>query len=384
MFEEKLKALSQRAAGLIPHLATEEATKNALIMPFISALGYDVFNPMEVVPEFNADIGIKKGEKVDYAIKRNDEIIMIVEAKRASATLGAEHSNQLFRYFTATKARIAILTNGTLYQFFSDLEERNKMDDKPFLELDLLNLRENAMLELKRLTRESFDLESMLDAASDLKYMRVIRSVLEQQLEAPDRDFVQFFFHKAAPTRKYVQSAREQFTRLVKNSLHNLIKDRVADKLRSALTRTEAQDEPTPPPPERLPSSESSDDTESDAQSSDTTTTRRASAEIETTDEEVSAYNVVKAILCNTISPERITYKDTRSYFNVLLDGKAGKPICRLYLHTSKKKIGVFDASKKETRHSIDAVNDIYKFSEALLNRARWYDAPATDDAPAS
>lgn len=370
MFEDKLKALAQRAPGMLPHLATEEATKNALIMPFIAALGYDVFNPMEVVPEFNADVGTKKAEKVDYALKRNNEIIIIIEAKKASATLGFEHSNQLFRYFTVTKARIAILTNGTTYQFYSDLEERNKMDDKPFLVVDLLDLRDNVVAELKRLTKESFDLDSMLSAASDLKYMRVIRSVLEQQLDSPEKEFVQFFFHKAAPSRKFVQSAREQFTRLVKKSLHILIKDKVEDRLRSALKRDEEADEEQ--------SDEQAGETAEKGEKASSSSSASSKTEIETTQEEIEAYNIVKAILRNAVSPERITYKDTRSYFNVLLDGKSTKPICRLYL-SGKKKIGVFDASKKEEKHPIDSINDIYKYADALTNRARWYDSPAAD-----
>lgn len=114
------------------NLATEEATKTALIMPFFSLLGYDVFNPMEFIPEFVADVGTKKGEKVDYAIMNEGKPVILIEAKGVDDDL-TKHDAQLFRYFTVTDAKFAILTNGIVYKFFTDLEEPNKMDEKPFL-----------------------------------------------------------------------------------------------------------------------------------------------------------------------------------------------------------------------------------------------------------
>ena len=124
----KIKALSDRIPVLKDHLETEEATKNALVMPFIAALGWDVFNPAEVIPEFTADVLDRKGEKVDYAIKYNDEIVILFECKKAKCNLSDTEMNQLYRYFTATNARIGVLTNGIKYRFYSDLDEPNKMD----------------------------------------------------------------------------------------------------------------------------------------------------------------------------------------------------------------------------------------------------------------
>ncbi|WP_300458870.1 type I restriction endonuclease [Desulfobacula sp.] len=161
-FDEKISALAEKIPSLINHLETEEATKNALIMPFIAALGYDVFNPKEVVPEFVADHGTKKGEKVDYAIIQENEVIILIECKQAKYNLCDANMSQLFRYFTVTKSRIAILTNGINYLFFSDLEAPNKMDSRPFLELDMLNLRKNLLAEVKKLGKEKFDLDRML------------------------------------------------------------------------------------------------------------------------------------------------------------------------------------------------------------------------------
>ena len=141
-FIDKVKQFSKRIDMLKGNLATEEATKTALIMPFFNLLDYDVFNPIEFVPEFTADIGTKKGEKVDYAIMKDNNPVILIEAKGVNDDL-TKHDAQLFRYFTSTNAKFAILTNGIIYKFFTDLEEPNKMDEKPFLEVNLLDLNEN-------------------------------------------------------------------------------------------------------------------------------------------------------------------------------------------------------------------------------------------------
>lgn len=115
---ERLAALALKVRNQREAIQTEEATKNAFIMPFISTiLGYDVFNPLEVVPEFTADLGLKKGEKIDYAIMRDGEVQILIECKKSTEPLKIEHASQLFRYFAVTNARIAVLTNGETYHF---------------------------------------------------------------------------------------------------------------------------------------------------------------------------------------------------------------------------------------------------------------------------
>ena len=371
-FRDKLNALSQRVPATIEHLATEEATKNALVMPFIAALGYDVFNPLEVIPEFTADVGTKKGEKVDYAVKQGDNIVLLFEAKKAGEPLSTDHASQLFRYFSVTKARIAVLTNGVKYCFFSDLDEPNKMDQAPFLEIDLLNLKENLVSRLEGLTREAFDLEGMLSAASDLKYMNEIRRTFEKQFDEPDEELVKFFFSRANPNGRFVQSVREQFTRLVKQTLHQVVTDRVGDRLRSALAHESSSDE--------APSPAGASDEES------TTTTDSSDKDgIITTEEELEGYRIVQAIVCKEVAAERVFYRDTKSYFSVIMDDNNRKPICRLHLNRGKKYLGLFDAAKSETRHLIEQVSDLYKFSDQLCEAAKRYSEtdtkPDDDDA---
>jgi hypothetical protein len=367
-FEEKVKSLAEKASKVRGMLETEEATKNALVMPFIAALGYDVFDPSEVVPEFVADVGIKKGEKVDYVIKRGDDIVMLIEAKKVASELAIEHSSQLFRYFTVTKARIAVLTNGTVYRFFSDLEESNKMDEKPFLELNLLDLRESLIVEVSKLSKASFDLDSMLETASDLKHMREIRATFERQLESPEEDFVKFFFQQASPNGRFIQSAKDQFARLVKRTLSGYITDKVGDRLRSALARADSNDVAATPVPIVI-------DIEPVVES-------EASNGIVTTEEELEGFRIVKAIVCDVVALERVSYRDSKSWFAVLLDGSNRKPLCRLHFNRARKYVSTFDAQRNETRHAIEGLDGIYGLRDLLRATAvRWSSVSIPDEA---
>jgi len=150
---DKLNSMAAKIRQQGAAIQTEEATKNAFVMPFIhSVLGYDVFDPTEVIPEYVCDVGTKKGEKIDYAILKGGDVQILVECKKIGEALNLNHAGQLFRYFHVTNARIAILTNGQVYKFFTDLDAPNKMDEKPFLELDLLDIDAHVVPELVKLT----------------------------------------------------------------------------------------------------------------------------------------------------------------------------------------------------------------------------------------
>ena len=184
-FIEEIRNLSARIIKQKDVIQTEEATKTAFVMPFINLLGYDVFNPTEVVPEFTADVGTQQGEKVDYAIFKDDEVIMLIECKKFGEDLSDVHTSQLYRYFSVAHARIAVLTDGVLYRFYTDLEESNIMDTKPFLEFDMLDIQPPLVNELKQFTKPVFDLDKTLTAASDLKYTKEIKQTMMEQLETP-------------------------------------------------------------------------------------------------------------------------------------------------------------------------------------------------------
>lgn len=153
-FIDRIQQLANRIPQQMEHCQTEEATKNALVMPFINALGYDVFNLGEVIPEFTADIGIKKGEKVDYAIMMDGKPIMLFECKWAGADLNKVHASQLFRYFNSVQSvRFGILTNGMIYRFHTDLDAPNRMDEKPFFEFNMMGFQDRDVVELKKFTK---------------------------------------------------------------------------------------------------------------------------------------------------------------------------------------------------------------------------------------
>lgn len=356
-FDERIAALIQRLPKLVAHLETEEATKNALIMPFISALEYDVFNPQEVVPEFTADVGTKKGEKVDYAILNDaGEVILLFECKKATADLRDAEMSQLFRYFTVTKARIAILTNGTQYRFYSDLEEKNKMDVRPFLELDLEDPRVNALQEVKRLAKDDFDLDEILSTANELKYTSAIKKILAEQYDAPDDEFCKYFFSKANQGGRFTESAKDSFIPLVKKALQQFVSEKVSDRLRSALDET--TDTPTETKPE-TPAEEIALETR----------------DIVTTEEELEAFRIVRAIASQTCDPERIIYRDAKTYMSIFLDDNNRKPVCRLWFNTRQKYFGTFDTDKKETKNSIESLSDIYQYGEQVIAVIQHYDS---------
>lgn len=364
-FSEKIKLLAEKAKKTIGNLTTEEATKNALVMPFLSTLGYDVFDPDEVVPEFTADIGTKKGEKVDYAIVRDGKVIILIEAKKAGLELATEHANQLYRYFSVTSARIGILTNGHQFHFYSDLDEPNKMDSTPFLKIDLLNIQESVISEVEKLSRSSFDLENMLLTATDLKHINGIQSLFERQIHSPDEDFVRFFFSRTNPNARFTQNAKDQFSTLVKDTISRLISDRVDERLRAALEHGK------PPSQSRQVISQTDEDTSTKDESG-----------IITTEEELEGYRIIRAIVCSIVSAARISYRDSKTYFSIIVDNNNRRTICRLHFNRSQKYIGLFDAEKKEVRHAIEQLEDIYNHSDQLRDSARKFAAESmTEEA---
>src|SRR3954453_17923948 len=197
-FDEQLVALGTKVANQRSAILTEEATKNAFVMPFISTvLGYDVFNPLEVVPEFTADVGVKRGEKVDYAIMADSEVQILIECKKSAEPLRIEHAGQLFRYFSVTNARIAILTNGQVYHLFTDLDAPNKMDNRPFMVLDLLDIDISLLPELQKLAKANFDVTSVLSAAGELKYIGAIKRIIAAEFKDPGDELLRLFVSRA-------------------------------------------------------------------------------------------------------------------------------------------------------------------------------------------
>lgn len=364
-FIDQIRAIAAKAKEHGEYLQTEEATKQALVLPFIQALGFDIFNTTEVVPEFTADVGTKKGEKVDYTILKDGKPIILIECKKYGCDLSKERSAQLYRYFSVTNAKIAVLTNGACYRFFTDLEEPNKMDEKPFMEFDLLDINESLVAELKKLTKPTFDLDAILTVAGELKYTREIKRILGEQMTSPSPDFVRFFAAQVYPRTK-TQKVMEQFKEVMRRAFVEFINERMKGILQSAIT-SEGSGESAQPKEEASEELGTVD-----------------GQHIVTTPEEIEAFYIVKSILRQTVEPSRIHYRDTVNYFGVLLDNTNRKPICRLYFNSPKRKyIGLFDSNKKETKTQIQTLDDVYALSEKLKETVVFYDRSESGGASA-
>lgn len=355
-FADRLVSLAGRIEKQKSAIQTEEAAKTAFVMPFIQALGYDVFDPTEVVPEFIADVGSKKGEKIDYAIMVEGKPSMLIECKCCDANLSDNHAAQLRRYFHVTAARIGVLTNGHLYQFFADLDEPNIMDKKPFMEIDLLGLDEQLVPELKKLSKSSFEIDQMLSTASNLKYTREIKGYFERQLTSPDSDLVRLVLADIYNGMK-TQLVIEQFTPLVRQALVAVINDEINARLKSALTTGKP-----------LPPQETDDGQQGEPVAEDT------GKGIVTSHEEMEGYYIVRAILRPVVEVERVAMRDTKSYCGILLDDNNRKPVCRLHFNAQQKYIGIFDEQRNETRKPIASLNEIYDYTDQIRNAVGLYE----------
>lgn len=350
-FLDQLRLIAARVPNQAGHLQTEEATKNALVLPFIKALGFDVFDPMEVRPELTADVGVKKGEKVDYAIFRDGKPIIIMECKKYGTDLKKITATQLFRYFTVTETRFGVLTNGTQYFFYTDLDQPNMMDAKPFLEFDLLDFKDQEADELKKFTKTTFDISNILSTATDLKYTKEIQRVLNEQLYNPTEEFVRLLAGKVYSGRM-TQVVKEQFSLLTKRAFQQLVNDKISDRLKVALADNGA----LPPDPVE-PIMQPQEDEE----------------KIVTTPEEWEGFYIVRAILREVADPKKITIRDAQSYCAVLYDDNNRKPICRFYFNSKNKSVGVFDAQKTETRTGINDLTELYKLTDSLKAVATFH-----------
>lgn len=366
-FIDKIRDLAARVPRQLDFCTTEEATKNALIMPFINTLGYDVFNPREVVPEFTADFGTKKGEKVDYAVFQGDQPIMLFECKWSGANLNNEHASQLYRYFSAVpQVRFGVLTNGVDYRFYSDLEARNIMDDKPFFTFNMLDFQNRQVEELKKFTKSVFDLDEILAQASELKYTAAIRKILAEEFEKPSEDFVVFLARQVYSGRM-TQTAKDQFTEITYKALRRFLNEKINERLKQALEETEQ------PKPTQVEVEQSDIETERTDLGESVVRVDKTRG-IVTTEDEIEGLFAVKSILRDLIDAKRVHMRDTKSYCGILLDDNNRKPICRLRFDQDQKYLGLFDEQKKEERIPVADIDDIYNHAARIIATVKGYD----------
>jgi hypothetical protein len=345
-FVDKLNQLIARIETIKDNIQTEEATKTSMVMPFFQLLGYDVFNPLEFTPEYTADVGIKKGEKVDYAIMDENGLpVILIEAKWCGDSLD-KHGSQLFRYFSTTTAKFGILTNGIVYRFYTDLDEVNIMDERPFLEFDLTDIKDSLIPELKKFQRQSFDIELIHNSASELKYGGLIKQLLFQQFSSPTDDFVKYVLsevYDGVKTQKMVESFKPIIKKAFSQFMNELINDRLQTAIKNEDVVQDDKDVEEPQP----------------------------TSNIITTDEEIESFFIIKSILHEYLTEvdHKLTYKDTQTYFGILLDGNTWKCVCRLYLSEQRKKI-IFP--KIEKSYYLKSIDDLYAFKDDLINAVNF------------
>ena len=337
--QSRLEALSDKIRKHGEVLETEEAAKFALVNPFIEALGFDLSNPSEVVPEFTCDVGGKRGEKVDYAIKVGGEVAILVECKPSRATLTLKHASQLYRYFGASDAKFAILTNGQIYKFYSDLNAANRMDDEPFLEVDLCDLKRGDVKALSRYQKEEFDVDAAAEAAVSLQMEGEVSAVLRMEMAEPSDDLVRLVANRVTDKR-LTPGVKAVIARHIPNAFSKIIREKLDAQWSSAMQ--EESEEPA------------------------------SSSEIETTPEEIEGFNIVRSIASEVVDPERVFMRDSQSYCAVILDDNNRKPIARLRFNSpTTRYLGVFDADKNEEFISVANPVDIYKSKKLIIARIK-------------
>lgn len=350
---DKLRALGNRALKLQDVLQTEEATKHSLILPFIAELGYDIYDPMQVIPEFIADFGIKKGEKVDYALLKDGEPVIIIECKHCKEC-PTKYDGQMFRYFTTLPSvKFAILTNGLKYLFYTDIEEPNKPDDTPFFEFDITDITDYQIEQLKQFHKNELDVDKAADAANELKYMKEMTALLKKELTTPTDNFITFIIKSVDKTRLTTKRLN-MLAIIAKKAIKQVADDMFTERITRVLDKKQEE--------EKQQLEVQNDNIEED------------NNKIVTTQEEIDGYNIIKALLRKDIDLQRITYKDYQGFFGIRLDDMMTKTFCKLFFNNTKKmSIRTIFKDKTENIYDIENIDDIYNYADDIINAAKSF-----------
>lgn len=351
-FKDTVLQLAERISKQKDAITTEEGTKNAFIMPMLIALGYDVFNPEEVVPEMDCDLIKKKGEKIDYAIMKDNQPILLIECKHCKQDLNL-HDTQLQKYFVASNARFGVLTNGIEYRFYTDLDKSNIMDEKPFLVVDMLDLSDADVEQLKKFHKSYYNESEILSTAQELQITLQVKNLFNYNIQAPTTEFVRYFV-KELNDGKYTSKQVEQYTPIVKKSFASVINDIIADRLNVAIKSEDQLNDSHTIEKEQ-------NDIGHDPLPVGVVFIDKESGVI-TTQEEIDAYNIIRSILRKYISADKIVYKDFKSYFAIGIENSSYWWICRLSFGNRKKSICFpTEDYKSQEKFDIDNIDGIFE-----------------------
>lgn len=348
---DKLRTLGSRALKLKDVLQTEEATKHSLILPFIAELGYDIYDPTQVVPEFIADFGKKKGEKVDYALLKEGKPVIIIECKHCKEC-PTKYDGQMFRYFTTLPSvKFAILTNGIKYLFYTDIEEANKPDETPFFEFDITDITDYQIEQLKQFHKNELDVDKAADAASELKYMKEMTGFLKKELTSPSDDFITFII-KSIDNKKLTTNRFATLSVIAKKAIKQVADDMFTERIARVLDKKQEEEQTQIVQDDKV----------------------EENNKIITTQEEIDGYNIIKALLRKEIDLKRIGYKDYQGFFGIRLDDMLTKTFCKLFFNNQKKlSIRTIYKDKTENVYDIECIDDIYKYADDIINAAKSF-----------
>lgn len=333
-FTEDITKLSEQIRKRVDQVVGEEATKMALIVPFLNALGYDIYDPTEVMPEYVADFATKKAgqfEKVDYALAINGTIVMLVEAK-ARGQKAEAHDGQLSRYFNGLlKTKVAIVTNGTEYRFFTDLRDKNFMDKEPFFSFNVLQYDLKDIENLKFFHRDNFDAAAISRQAEEMVYVKGMTHLIGNLLRSPSEEFVRFLVTELGKVALSYE-VQGRITNKVIEKFEPIVKKSVQSSLLELMTRSLSQEMAQTVETDNTSKSAEVEEIEEEVQEQEP-----EEAKLVTTDEEIEAFEKIKAIVeTSAIYRLEVKYKDTINYFGVNL-GKNNWWFLRLYLSAQKK-----------------------------------------------
>lgn len=331
-----MRKLLLELSSKLEHTKNEESIKTSIILPFLSKLGYDVFDPKIIIPEYTADQSTKNGEKVDYCVNDIDfNPVCIIECKKRNEDLNL-HNTQLERYFCFVNCKIAVLTNGESFMFYTDYENRNLMDKIPFLELDINNPTNEALEFLNLLNRDSYNKAMVYKTAKKYYKDRENKRLLYSMLDNMDTDFCMFLSSKFS-----IYQSEEDIKSLFSDNISSYVIERY-DKIKKERENIIV---------------------DSNKQKG-----------IVTTNEEINSFNrIVDILKYHSLDYNKVSYKDVKSYFAVLYSNNTRKPICRFYLDGKIKYIGVFDDFKNEVKYVIKNNEDILMFTHRITETFKIY-----------
>lgn len=319
-FKERLQAHAEHVRKVAHLCTTEETTKQALILPLLDILGFSAFDPSKVRAEYHADFpGVKASERVDYALFCGDQAVMYIEAKSHSENL-TNHAPQLARYFNASpNIAISAITNGREWRFFTDLQNRNIMDETPFLTIDVAEISETEAEQLAQFRFDKFQPDTLRSLAEESVYLNALTKAVRSSLRDVDIDFVRYIAGRAGIQRQFTQKFLESITPLAKQAVENAMSAMVV----SGLTQKEEA------PPIETPETAAESDPNAPIIDPE-------NPKIITTHNERRLLELVKSVL-----PEdaNIEGKDTERYYSILVDGKVNRWICRY--HDNRKRPSV-------------------------------------------